>query len=58
LDDLAIPHNQMHRRHFVLLPLAEIEPDWIHPVSGQSVSQLILELDSSQNAEKMGVAND
>ncbi|MBK9590589.1 MAG: 2-amino-4-hydroxy-6-hydroxymethyldihydropteridine diphosphokinase [Crocinitomicaceae bacterium] len=58
LDDLAIPHNQMHLRHFVLLPLAEIEPRWTHPVSGQSVSQLIQQLDSSQNAEKTGVAND
>jgi 2-amino-4-hydroxy-6-hydroxymethyldihydropteridine diphosphokinase len=57
-ENLAIPHNQMDRRDFVLLPLAEIAPDWIHPVSGQSVSQLIQQLDSSQNAEKIGVAND
>lgn len=58
IEGLEIPHQQMHRRDFVLLPLAEIEPGWIHPISGQSVSQLIQQLDSSQNAEKMGVAND
>ncbi|MBK6951207.1 MAG: 2-amino-4-hydroxy-6-hydroxymethyldihydropteridine diphosphokinase [Crocinitomicaceae bacterium] len=57
-DQLAIPHEQMHLRDFVLLPLSEIEPHWTHPISGQSVSQLIQQLDSSQNAEKMGVAND
>jgi 2-amino-4-hydroxy-6-hydroxymethyldihydropteridine diphosphokinase len=57
-EQLSIPHEEMHRRDFVLLPLAEVEPDWIHPVSGESVSQLILELDTSPKAEKMGVAND
>ncbi len=57
-DGLAIPHYHMDKRDFVLLPLAEIEPEWIHPVSGQFVSQLIQQLDTSQNAEKMGVAND
>lgn len=57
-EQLSIPHKEMHRRDFVLLPLAEVEPDWIHPVSGESVSQLILELDTSPKAEKMGVAND
>ncbi len=57
-DQLAIPHEQMHLRDFVLLPLSEIEPHWTHPISGQSVSQLIQQLDSSQNAEKTGVAND
>lgn len=57
-EHLSIPHSQMHLRGFVLLPLAEIEPHWFHPVLGQSVSQLILQLDPSQKAEKMGVAND
>jgi 2-amino-4-hydroxy-6-hydroxymethyldihydropteridine diphosphokinase len=57
-DDLAIPHAQMHLRDFVLLPLAEIEPEWIHPISGESVSQLIIQLDHTENAEKMGVVND
>lgn len=57
-DQLAIPHEQMHLRDFVLLPLSEIEPEWIHPILNQSVWQLIKELDSSSNAEKMGVAND
>jgi 2-amino-4-hydroxy-6-hydroxymethyldihydropteridine diphosphokinase len=36
-----LPHPRMSGRLFVLLPLAEIAPDWRHPVSGKSVSELI-----------------
>ncbi|MDR1482175.1 MAG: 2-amino-4-hydroxy-6-hydroxymethyldihydropteridine diphosphokinase [Synergistaceae bacterium] len=39
--DLIIPHQYMHERPFVLLPLSEIAPDWIHPTSGMSVSELL-----------------
>lgn len=38
---LIIPHIFLDARLFVLLPLQEIRPDWIHPVSGLSVDQLI-----------------
>jgi 2-amino-4-hydroxy-6-hydroxymethyldihydropteridine diphosphokinase len=36
-----LPHPRMDTRAFVLLPLAEIAPDWRHPVSGQSITELI-----------------
>lgn len=39
--DLTLPHPRMHERAFVLVPLAEIEPLWIHPVSGQTAVQLM-----------------
>lgn len=44
---LQIPHPRMNQRAFVLIPLAEIAPDWIEPVSSCAIAQLVQTLDCS-----------
>lgn len=43
-ETLTIPHTDMHNRLFVLEPLAEIAPWWVHPWKGKSVAELYKEL--------------
>jgi 2-amino-4-hydroxy-6-hydroxymethyldihydropteridine diphosphokinase len=40
-DEVELPHPRMAFRRFVLEPLAEIVPDWRHPVTGQTVETLL-----------------
>ena len=41
---LKLPHPRMHRRRFVMIPLAEIAPEIVHPVLKQTTRQLLEEL--------------
>ena len=40
-QNLTIPHPEMHKRNFVLLPLFEIAKTWIHPLKKASIKDLI-----------------
>ena len=43
--DLTIPHESMLDRSFVLYPLQEIAPNYIHPLTGEHISKIIEKLD-------------
>lgn len=56
LPRLKAPHPLMGERLFVLMPLAEIEPDWIHPGTGRSVREMLdrlLKTDHGQQIQKL-----
>lgn len=46
--DLVLPHPRLHQRAFVLMPLREVAPDWVHPVLNTSVADLIAALPPGQ----------
>jgi 2-amino-4-hydroxy-6-hydroxymethyldihydropteridine diphosphokinase len=47
---VVLPHPEMHRRAFVLLPLQEIAPFWRHPRLGQSVATLLSRISARERA--------
>lgn len=52
-NDLIIPHPRLHERAFVLVPLAEINKELIHPVYNKSVSTLLSELNTTKKVTKI-----
>jgi len=50
-DRLIVPHPRSHERLFVLKPLEEIDKNWLHPKTGQSVSEMIELCDQTQQAK-------
>lgn len=47
LPDLIVPHPHLQHRRFVLVPLAEIAPQIVHPILKKKISQLLIECTDS-----------
>ena len=52
-DGVTLPHPRLAQRAFVLVPLAEIAPAWRHPVTGQSVGELLDGLPGRGDCKKL-----
>jgi 2-amino-4-hydroxy-6-hydroxymethyldihydropteridine diphosphokinase len=49
----TLPHPRMAERAFVLRPLADLAPDWRHPVSGIAIGELLAALPADQQARRL-----
>ncbi len=52
--ELILPHPRLHQRGFVLLPLAEIAPEWRHPVLGGTAAELLAAAGPLERVERWG----
>ncbi len=52
-DGLTLPHPRMISRAFVLAPLAEIAPEWRHPITGQGAAELLVALPDAASVKRL-----
>jgi 2-amino-4-hydroxy-6-hydroxymethyldihydropteridine diphosphokinase len=52
-DGVVLPHPRLAHRSFVLAPLAEIAPDWRHPVTGLGAGELLASLPDGTHLKKL-----
>lgn len=50
--ELVIPHPALHQRRFTLAPMAEISPEFVHPVLKKSIHELLESCEDQQHVEK------
>jgi len=53
-EELILPHKHTHKRSFVLYPLREIEPAYIHPKINLNIDKMIAQLENNLDIRKIG----
>jgi len=53
-DGILLPHPRAHERGFVLAPLAEVAPDWRHPVLGKTAAEMLAGLTVDPSLRRVG----
>jgi 2-amino-4-hydroxy-6-hydroxymethyldihydropteridine diphosphokinase len=51
--EIQIPHPQVHERQFVLIPLAEIDRNLVHPGLKKTIGEILEDLEEDQKVEKL-----
>jgi len=52
--ELVLPHPRLHERAFVLVPLAEIAPEWVHPTLNRTAAELLASAEGLEPVEHVG----
>jgi 2-amino-4-hydroxy-6-hydroxymethyldihydropteridine diphosphokinase len=53
-DDLVVPHPELIHRAFVLIPLAELDPSFIHPLTGKTIFAHLKDLKPHSGVKRKG----
>ena len=51
--DLQIPHTKIPDRRFVLLPMSEIAPEFVHPITNKSMKDMLKEVGREKSVKKI-----